>query len=264
MSVVESSAGFGGFVLPIIMTAVSNRLGVQCCHRIWCVEHVGNNVHATAKEDASDRQSYLEQETIKKKRLLGLDLFKNTNYVLYGIVPLLQVLNQYLPPYTLPSYATYLGLSSSQASSLVSVGLVSPSAGQICSGLLADHIGPIDTTLLYSTLATLSALAIWMIAYTYVPLMIFAEMFCFFGSGYSSVYGPITISIVDMNRYPEDLSLLMSTNCPALFSPMFANLIESKSHLEPYLSIKILCGTVGAITALLLIVLKFRISSHRQ
>lgn len=53
--------------------------------------------------------------------------------------------------------------------------------------MLADYIGPLNTSVLYSTIAAISALAIWMVAYTYASLTIFAVIFCFFGSSYFSL-----------------------------------------------------------------------------
>lgn len=169
--------GFGGLVLPVIMTAVANKLGVQwymliteacdhiaymmqelshSCHCVWCTESGGYSIHSTATKDTITYgfivRAEKSQETaawigsLQTYRLCTLQRCSITSGV-YSIFTALHppmLVTSSHPNYRtgrhdqilrpIVAYATYLGLSSWQASSLVSVGSISLFIGQICCG----------------------------------------------------------------------------------------------------------------------------------
>lgn len=51
----------------------------------------------------------------------------------------------------------------------------------------------------------------------------------------------------------------MLLNCPAIFGPTIASAIESRSDGEPFLTYKLFYGLASIISALIVLVLKFRI-----
>lgn len=50
----------------------------------------------------------------------------------------------------------------------------------------------------------------------------------------------------------------MLLNCPAIFGPTIASAIETRSHGEPFLTYKLFYGFASIISAMILLILKFR------
>ena len=51
----------------------------------------------------------------------------------------------------------------------------------------------------------------------------------------------------------------MLLNCPAIFGPTIASAIEARTDGEPFLTYKLFYGVTSVISAMIVLVLKFRI-----
>ena len=79
-----------------------------------------------------------------------------------------------MPPYYLPLFAQWLGLSSSTSSILVVAFKLCNAIGRFAGGSLCDKLGPVNTFLATMVLNAVAMLAIWPLSRSLAPLVIFA------------------------------------------------------------------------------------------
>lgn len=73
------------------------------------------------------------------------------------------------------------------------------------------------------------------------------------------IEGPIAVKLFGLENYSAGYTLIMLLNCPAIFGPTIASAIEARSDGEPFLTYKLFYGLASIISALIVLVLKFRI-----
>lgn len=81
-----------------------------------------------------------------------------------------------MPPFFLPSYATTIGLSSSQGAGLVAGYNVASLVGRLGFGASSDRLGPLNVLILTLIVNAISFLAIWPVSKTVVPLVFFVVL----------------------------------------------------------------------------------------
>ena len=110
---------------------------------------------------------------------------KKPLFWLYVTSTLAQSLGFYLPTLYLPSYASAIGLSSSLGAMLVAIMSVSSALGQLTYGYLSDGRLPLNLLLISTSgAAAIASLALWGLAKSLAPLVIFALIYGFFAYSY--------------------------------------------------------------------------------
>ncbi|KAG2221908.1 hypothetical protein INT45_013244, partial [Circinella minor] len=185
--IVTSSIGLSGLITPMIMTASNSKLGVGWTFRILGIAFFVANLITTILVKPK-----ISKENKKSKKnnvgdVIQWDLLKHANLQIFIISAFFQVLCVFVPYFFLPSYATYLGLSTTQGSYLVSVTAAMSCLGRISVGIIADRIGNLNASIIFSLLGGLSSLCIWIFAYSYPILMIYSIAFGFFGGSYYTI-----------------------------------------------------------------------------
>ncbi|KAI7885581.1 MFS general substrate transporter [Lichtheimia hyalospora FSU 10163] len=257
MAMAASATGLGGLVIPFIMTAVNEKLGASWTFRIIGLGFLSFNLIACA---------LMKERVPVQSKLTGVGdffrpaLLKDVNFALWVVAAMFQTIYLYIPPFFIPSYATYIGLSAPQGSALVSVLSATNFVGRIAAGILADRIGCLNANLIYALLTCVATLLVWTFATSYGILMAYAVLFGLFGGSFYALCGPITVSVVGLKKYPYAFPLLMITNIPGLFGPPIVSAIEKVSNAEPFLTYKLFTGLTAFGCAVVTIILRFRLT----
>ncbi|KAI9489625.1 major facilitator superfamily domain-containing protein [Zychaea mexicana] len=256
--IVTSSIGLAGLITPMIMTASNSKLGVHWTFRILGLTFFGANLITTLLVKQKDPKMHRAVKHMGD--VIQWDLLKNTNLQIWILSAFLQVLCIFVPYFFLPSYATFLGLSTAQGSSLVSVTAATSCIGRISVGLFADRVGNLNASIVFSLIGGLTSLLIWTFAYDYSMLLIYAVAFGFFGGAYYTILAPTLRFILGAEQFHSGFSLLMVLTSPAIVGPTLASTIESISPWEPFLSYKIFCGIVSITSCIVTLYLKLKLN----
>ncbi len=110
----------------------------------------------------------------------------------------IQGLGYFFPSLYLPSYATSIGLSSTQGPLLLAFLSVSQVLGQFSFGYLSDHKLPLNLLMITSTLiSAIAALAMWGFARSLGLLVAFSFIYGFFGAGYVAMWARMGSAVSD-------------------------------------------------------------------
>ncbi|KAI9277087.1 major facilitator superfamily domain-containing protein [Phascolomyces articulosus] len=257
VGIVTSSIGLAGLITPMIMTASNSKLGVDWTFRILGFTFFAANLITTLLVKPKNPKEIKNPKGIND--IIQWDLLKHVNLQIWIISAFFQVLCIFVPYFFLPSYATYLGLSTTQGSSLVSVTAAMSCLGRISVGIIADRVGNLNASIIFSLFGGLSSLCIWTFAYNYSTLMAYAVTFGFFGGSYYTILAPTLRFILGAEQFHAGFSLLMVLTSPAIVGPTIASTIESVSPLEPFLSFKLFCGCISIASCVVTLALKLRL-----
>lgn len=114
---------------------------------------------------------------------------KTPLFWIYTASNLTQGLGYFFPSLYLPSYATAIGLTSTQGALLLALMSVSQVLGQLTFGYLSDRKLPLNLLTLASTfISAVAVLALWGLAHSFPLLVVFALVYGFFGAGYVAMW----------------------------------------------------------------------------
>ncbi|KAJ8657042.1 hypothetical protein O0I10_007376 [Lichtheimia ornata] len=258
LGIIASGSGIGGLIFPFVMTPINNSLGAGWTYRVLGFIVLACDIIAVIL--VKDR---IKRPLFQKKKLsdiLKFDVFKHPPYRIWALAATIQLMPYFVPFYYLPSYATWLGLSDKQGSALVAVTSAMNFVGRIICGFVSDRIGPINTDILYLTLACLANFLIWTFAYSYGVLMAFAAVFGLVCGSYFTLVSPLTASILGMEKFPTGLSFVILFNVISIFGINISNAIEDATSAEPFFAYKMFAGSIYAASVLLMLWLKFTVN----
>jgi MFS family permease len=127
---------------------------------------------------------------------------------------------------------------------------------------LGDRIGVLNSNILFHVITVASCLLIWTFAFSFSPLMGFSAAYGFGCGSYVSLMSPISASILDMDRLPSGLSLLLFFNAFPVFGANIASAIESAVNSEPFFAYKMFTGVAFLLCAAVLFILKLRLNRN--
>ncbi|EIE89812.1 hypothetical protein RO3G_14523 [Rhizopus delemar RA 99-880] len=258
LGIVAGGSGIGGLVIPLIYTAINQRLGSGWTYRIMGFICLACDVVACVF--VKEREQKRERK--KLRDIVQLDVLKNFNFLLFSVGSDIALLGYFVPLFFVPSYATYLGLSDSQGSSLVSVASAMNFVGRLAAGLLGDRIGQLNSNIIFTVISAFSSFLIWTFAYSFNTLMGFMVVYGFFCGSYFALMSNISANLLGMAKFPSGLSFLLLINIVSVFGPNISSAIETGVSSEPYFSYKMFTGVAYLLGSLILIVLKLRLDRN--
>ncbi|KAL0138423.1 major facilitator superfamily domain-containing protein [Mucor lusitanicus] len=259
LGIVSGGSGIGGLVVPFIVTPLNSSLGPGWTYRILGFICLFCDIIACI---------CVKERVVRKKekkpffKIIDFGVLRNANFLLFIIASDISLLGYFVPFFFLPAYATYLGLSDAQGSSLIAVCSAMNFVGRLASGYLADRAGRINSNITFTLLTTISCFFIWTFAFDYNSLMGFAVVFGFGCGSYVALMSPISASFLGMEKLASGLSLLMFLNLFTVFGTNISSAIEAGVNSQPFLSYKLFSGVVWLLGTLLLVVLKFKINRN--
>jgi MFS family permease len=136
---------------------------------------------------------------------------RNPLFWVYSVSNILQGLGYFIPSLYLPSYATSAGSNGRQGALLVTLMSVSQTAGQFLFGFLSDRKIPLNILVVCSTtVAAVASLTLWRLASSLPPLIVFAIVYGFFGSGYTAMWARMSTSV---SGNPATAPMIFSLFC---------------------------------------------------
>jgi predicted MFS family arabinose efflux permease len=177
------SAGASGVVMPFIIEALLNKYGHKTTLRAMAVS--GVFLTAPVIPFLKGRLPPAERSATAKA---NWSFFKKPLFWTYCVSNLAQGLGFFFPALLLPSYAASIGLSPTHGALLLALMSVAQVAGQFTFGFLSDGRVPLNVLVLVSSsMAAAACLALWGLARSLAPLIIFALVYGFFGYAYASM-----------------------------------------------------------------------------
>ncbi|KAI8087855.1 major facilitator superfamily domain-containing protein [Gilbertella persicaria] len=194
MGVMVSGSGVGGLIMPFVMTSLNESLGGAWCYRVLGIITFVISLLSTLL--LREKKSKLPGNATKKFQLanmMDMSICKDSNFIIWCIVGNLSMLSYFIPAFYLPSHATKIGLKPSQGSTLVAVFSAVNVLGRIFSGFLGDHVGVVNTNIMFLFVCGLSSLFIWTFANSFITLLIFILIYGFMSGAVFSLsarFGP--------------------------------------------------------------------------
>ncbi|KAI8140050.1 major facilitator superfamily domain-containing protein [Fennellomyces sp. T-0311] len=257
---IGSAQPFAGLVVPFIITPINSNLGASWTFRILGLAFLVTNIIACIliKETKSGIQCR------RKTKLLQFNCrtVLETNIILYAIQAPVQIGSMYIATTFLPSYATYIGLSDTQESAIISLICGMGFLGRVGAGLLAGRFGRLNILILSSTISGLSSCLIWMFAYDIKSLMGFSAVFGLCMGTFPATAPPTTAFLAGMNRYPIALAVVITACSLGCLGSTIASAIESISSAEPFLTYKLMTGCGYLFCTIILLILRLRLDRN--
>ncbi len=179
-----ASSGLSGVVMPFIIEALLDRYGYQTTLRaiaIGLVVLTGPLIPFLRGRLPASEQSRVERSSWI---CLRIPLFW-----IYCLSNVVQGLGYFFPSLYLPSYASSIGLSSTQGALLLALLSVSQVLGQFSFGYLSDRRIPLNILIFTSTLVSaVACMALWGLAKSLALLILFSLVYGFFGAGYVATW----------------------------------------------------------------------------
>jgi predicted MFS family arabinose efflux permease len=180
--IIASASGASGVVMPFIVEALLNQYGYKTTLRAIAVALVV--LTGPMIPFFKGRLPPAERSALAKT---DWSFWKKPIFWVYSVSNLAQGLGFFFPSLYLPSYATSVGLSSTQGALLLALMNVAQMLGQFTFGILSDKL-PVNLLILISTIVpAVASLALWGLAHSLAPLIMFSLIYGFFGYGYVSL-----------------------------------------------------------------------------
>lgn len=180
---ISAASGASGAVMPFIIQALLSRYGHQTTLRAIAVAMV--ILTGPLLPVFKGRLPPSERSQMAKT---NWNFISKPLFYIYGLSTLIYGLGFFFPALYLPSYATAIGLSSTQGALLLSVMSIAQVLGQFCFGYLSDR--NISVGILCSIcmiVATIAVLGMWGMAKNLALLVIFSIIYGFFASAFSTM-----------------------------------------------------------------------------
>ncbi|CDS13266.1 hypothetical protein LRAMOSA05444 [Lichtheimia ramosa] len=285
MGCVTSGSCLGGVTLPFLMTAINNRLGASWTYRIVGFVCLGANAiscllvkekfpsnvkvkghentehdEPSSSSDDEHRQQSKHNQGEKSHKTYNFEVFKNINFIIWMTSGIISTAGYFIPFFFVPSYATYIGLSTADGTSLMAITSGSNFFGRICTGYLGDRIGRLNAHIISTCMAVISVLVLWMLADNFAKLVGFAIMFGFACSSFFIFLTPVTGRILSVEQVPTGISLMIFSNMISVCGPPLATAIQNQVPDKPYLVLKLFTGVCYLVSLVLLVLLKIRMT----
>ncbi|CAO3650139.1 unnamed protein product [Mucor hiemalis] len=252
LGILSSGISIGGLVMPLIIEPLNTNLGAPWCYRVLSlICFVAGVLSCLIFKNKEKPEISIEQktemvmnsndasklETIKS--MFDFSVAKDWRFLLWCASDIFMEAAYNVPNYFIPSYATYLGLSTSKGALILSVCSGMNALGRIVSGFAADYFGHINTIILYSIITGVASLTLWVYAKSFEILMAYAIVFGFFGGAFITLIPTITLLTTGQERFESGLSVFLIITVLSMFGPNVAGAIEGISgEAHPFDSYK--------------------------
>ncbi|KAI9357558.1 major facilitator superfamily transporter [Zopfochytrium polystomum] len=164
------------------------------------------------------------------RRMVKWSAFGDRRFTLLLVGSSVALFPLFVPPFFLPLYATSVGLSPAVASVILAGFNLSSAVGRLGFGLFADSLlGSLNTLVVCLLLVGVSTLAIWPVATTIGPLIVFAVVNGLCAGGMFSLIPGTVANIFGSRDLSEFFSLIVFFWLPGYFlgSPIAGYLLQA-------------------------------------
>jgi MFS family permease len=243
VGIASSGAGVGGIVYNLVAGAAAESLGLPWTYRVLAFCSLGVNLICSLL--LKDRNKIVKPSQ-RSFDLLELARIEVVLLVAWGIVTELGYIVLW---YSLPHYATSIGLTQKQGSVVGAVLNLGLGIGRPIIGHYSDRFGRINMATVMTALCGVLCLAVWAPAKTYAVLLVFSLLVGMVCGTFWATIAPVTAEVVGMHRLPSTFGMIcLALVLPTTFAEPIALQIVAASG---YLSSQVFVGCMfflGAIS----------------
>ncbi|TAQ89520.1 hypothetical protein B7494_g2188 [Chlorociboria aeruginascens] len=247
-SIASAGSGLGGLIWTLAAQAMITNLGLSWSYRITAICAFTVNVICALL--MRDRNSSIKPN----QRAFDLQLLRNYGFVLLLIWGYFSMLGYTILLFSLPSYATNIGLSSQQAAIVGAMVNLGMAAGRPVVGFYSDRIGSVNMAGGATFFGSLICFLVWMFAESYGLLVLTALLGGSVCGTFWATIAPLTSQVIGLKELPSGLSIIWTlVVIPCLFAEPIA--ISLQGHATNSKSVQIFTGAMflaGAISLLFL------------
>ncbi|RDW67845.1 hypothetical protein BP6252_09241 [Coleophoma cylindrospora] len=189
--IITSASGFSLVAMPFIVDKLLNKYGYKLTLRAMAVSLaiLTGPLLPLFKGRLPVSESSVSQKT-------DWSFVKKPIFWFYCAANVTQGLGFFFPSLYLPSYATSIGLSSTQGALLLALLGLSQVFGQLAFGYLSDGRLPVNVLAMASGLiAAAAAFILWGLARSLGPLIAFTLIYGFFGYGFAALRARLGLAV---------------------------------------------------------------------
>ncbi|GAA6040718.1 hypothetical protein JCM8097_000890 [Rhodosporidiobolus ruineniae] len=223
-----AGGGLGGAVLSIIIAQLLERLSIAWTFRI--VGFLTLVLNLPAALALKGRVPRVPLRGGGGAKVFDWSLFKDVRFALLLVGTSIAIFPLFVPPFFLPLYGSSIGLSASTSSFILAGFNLASAGGRIGFGLGADaFFGSINSLVICLAIVGLSTLAIWPVATSLAPLIVFAVINGFCAGGMFSLVPGVIASVFGSKRLGVVFSMTLSFWTPGYFmgSPIAGYLLQA-------------------------------------
>ncbi|KAL9637780.1 MAG: hypothetical protein Q9204_001754, partial [Flavoplaca sp. TL-2023a] len=210
--IATAGSGIGGLMYSLATNAMIQSFGIGWAFRILGI--VAFTVNAVCAALMKDRN-----KTIGVSQLaFDYTLFKRSEFLLTLGWGFFSMLGYIVLLFSLPSYATSIGLSSKQGSIVGALLNLGQGLGRPAVGMVSDSVGRINIAFLCTFVAGLLCLAIWIFAKSFGVLVFFSLLVGTVSGTFWTTIAPVEAEVVGLKILPSALTivwivLVLPTTC---------------------------------------------------
>ncbi|KAJ5924304.1 MFS general substrate transporter [Penicillium verhagenii] len=228
MGIAASGAGIGGILYNLATSYIIEHLGWRTAYKILAACALGANLVSSLLLKTRKTQSIQQTQTIvlddlKRPEVLFVIFWGMTTE--FGYIALF---------YSLPNYATSIGLTANQGSVAGAMLNVGMTIARPLVGYISDKFGRITVPALLTAFCSVVCLAIWIPAKSYAVLLVFALLSGMVCGTFWATITPVLAEVVGLGR----MSRTFAITCLALVipttvaEPVALSLVQQSGYLH--------------------------------
>ncbi|KAL8841718.1 MAG: hypothetical protein Q9176_003113 [Flavoplaca citrina] len=210
--IATAGSGIGGLMYSLATNAMIQSFGIGWAFRILGI--VAFTVNAVCATLMKDRNKMIGVTQLA----FDYTLFKRSEFLLTLSWGFFSMLGYIVLLFSLPSYATSIGLSSKQGSIVGALLNLGQGLGRPAVGMVSDSVGRINIAFLCTFVAGLLCLAIWIFAKSFGVLVFFSLLVGTVSGTFWTTIAPVEAEVVGLKILPSALTivwivLVLPTTC---------------------------------------------------
>lgn len=198
-----SGSGIGGIVYNLASGHTIETMGWQTTYRILAFCALGSNlISSLLLRDRKQTWTAIAQRTFNHR---DLGNFQVLLMIVWGVSTELGYIALI---YSLPHYASSIGLSPQQGSVAGAVLNLGLAIGRPLTGYISDNFGRITVLMLMTAFCAVVCFAVWIPAQTHAPLLVFAILSGMVSGTFWGTITPVTAEVVGLSRLPSTFAMV--------------------------------------------------------
>ncbi|KAJ5175120.1 MFS general substrate transporter [Penicillium canariense] len=243
MGIAGSGSGVGGILYNLVAGYTVERFGWRTTYKILAFASLGANLLSSLLLRAREPSHHRPKRTIDHHDLRRPEVLLT---LVWGIATELGYVTIF---YSLPDYASSIGLTTQQGSvtgAILNLGLT---IGRPLVGYISDKFGRITVPAILTAVCGLTCLAIWIPASSYSALLLFALVGGMVCGTFWGTITPVLAEVVGLGRLSSAFTLicLVLTVPTTVAEPIALSLVRGSSYLntQVYVCCMFLLGAFG-------------------
>ncbi|KAJ5154974.1 MFS monocarboxylate [Penicillium coprophilum] len=217
-----SASGVSGAVMPFIVEKLLNKYGYRTTLRIVAIAMF---ILTGPLIPFLKGRLPVSRYTATTAARSDWSFLRTPLFWVYSCSNIVQGLGYFFPTLYLPSYARSMGMSSTIGALLLALMSVSQVAGQFTFGVLSDRKVSVNVLIAISTVVSaVASFALWGLAHSLAPLIVFALIYGFFGAGANLISRVLVLENYGLTKYMA--VVIFTGSCMSLSVKQYEDLIR--------------------------------------